>query len=67
MTEMRRMPADVLEIEAVAWDAPAREPWHGLLDYYGYHAAPWCMDRFSSSRRLASDFRALRTAWMRPR
>ncbi|HJS88297.1 MAG TPA: hypothetical protein VJ779_22850, partial [Acetobacteraceae bacterium] len=32
------MPSDVLEADEVAQDAPAREPWHGLLDYYGYHA-----------------------------
>jgi hypothetical protein len=36
--ERHWMPADVLEAEEAAWDAPAREPWHGLLDYYGYHA-----------------------------
>ncbi|MBV8616333.1 MAG: glycosyltransferase [Acetobacteraceae bacterium] len=51
------MTADVLEAEAVAWDAPAREPWHGLLDYYGYHApsGAWCFVGWVEQRHIAPD------------
>ena len=51
------MPADVLEVEAAAWDAPAREPWHGLLDYYGHHAASgaWYFVGWIEQRHVAPD------------
>ncbi len=51
------MPADVLEVEAAARGAPAREPWHGLLDYYGYHtpSGAWCFVGWVEQRHLAPD------------
>ncbi len=51
------MPADVLEAEAAACDAPAREPWHGLVDYYGYHtpSGAWYFVGWIDQRHVAPD------------
>jgi hypothetical protein len=51
------MLADVLEAEAAAGDAPAREPRHGLLDYYGYHtpSGAWCFVGWIEQGHVAPD------------